>query len=261
MSGRASTHQEASSRMTGISASATAEAEGRLGGGLRERVLDALGQVYDPELDEPITQLRFIGSCVVSPDGDVDIMLRLPTPQCAPNFAFLMGADSRRVVRAVHGVRNVVIRFEDHYTGDEINSALNDGAGFMGAFPGETEDDDLEALREIFTRKALIGRQGTICEELIKQGLEPDRLVEMTVAQLPDTPEARRVLELREMLGIAADDDAPAFVNPNGQGIVPEQLDRWLRGARLVRVSLEANGSICRGLLQGRHKLAPESDN
>ena len=52
-----------------------------------------------------------------------------------------LGADSRRVVRAVEGVRNVAIRFEDHYTGDEINSALNDGAGFMGAFPGETEDD------------------------------------------------------------------------------------------------------------------------
>ena len=139
--------------------------------------------------------------------------------------------------------------------------AMARGEGFTGAFPGETDDDDLEALREIFTRKALIGRQGTICEGLINGGTDRAELVGMTVAQLPDTPEARRVLELREMLGIAADDDAPAFVNPNGEGIVPEQLDRWLRGARLVRVSLEANGSICRGLLQGRHKLAPESEN
>ncbi len=246
--------------MTGTSASAIAEAEDRPGGDLRERVLDALGQVYDPELDEPITQLRFIGSCVVSPAGDVDIMLRLPTPQCAPNFAFLMGADSRRVVRAVEGVRSVVIRFEDHYTGDEINSALNDGAGFMGAFPGETEDDDLEALREIFTRKALIGRQGTICEELIAAGTDRSELIEMTVAQLPDTPEARRVLELRAMLGVPASADSPAFVTPNGERIAPDQLDRWLRGARLVRVSLEANGSICRGLLQGRHNLAAEPE-
>jgi metal-sulfur cluster biosynthetic enzyme len=260
MSHTASTHQEASSRTTGISASAYAEAESRLGADLRERVLDALGQVYDPELDEPITQLRFIASCVVSPEGDVDLLLRLPTPQCAPNFAFLMGADSRRVVRAVDGVRNVVIRFEDHYTGDEINSALNDGAGFMGAFPGETEDDDLEALREIFTRKALIGRQGQICEELIDAGTDRAQLVQMTVAQLPDTPEARRVLELREMLGVPASSDSPAFVTPNGERIAPDQLDRWLRGARLVRVSLEANGSICRGLLQGRHNLEPETE-
>src|ERR1700735_3322887 len=259
MSHTASTHQEASSRMTGISASAHAEAEGRRGGDLRERLLDALAQVYAPELDEPITQRRFIASCVVSPDGDVDIMLRLPTPQCAPNFAFLMGADSRRVVRAVEGVRSVGVRFEDHYTGDEINSALNDGAGFMGAFPGETEDDDLEALREIFTRKALIGRQGQICEELIDGGTERSELVEMTVSQLPDTPAARRVLELREMLGVPAGAGSPAFVTPNGEAVAPDQLDRWLRGSRLVRVSLEANGSICRGLLQGRHNLEPEN--
>ena len=110
-----------------------------------------------------------------APTATSNCHLRLPTPQCAPNFAFLMGADSRRAVRAVDGVRNVVIRFEDHYTGDEINSALNQGDGFIGAFPGETDDDDLESLREIFTRKALIGRQGKICEELINSGV-PSRL-------------------------------------------------------------------------------------
>src|SRR6202020_1361258 len=87
MSQQASTHPEASTRMTGTSASATAEAEGRLGSDLRERVLDALGQVYDPELDEPITQLRFIGSCVISPDGEVASLLRPATPHSAPNFA------------------------------------------------------------------------------------------------------------------------------------------------------------------------------
>jgi metal-sulfur cluster biosynthetic enzyme len=258
MSPEASIHREAGSRMSGPSASASAEAEGRLGEDLRGRVLDALEQVYDPELDEPITQLRFVGSCVVTPEGDVDILLRLPTPQCAPNFAFLMGADSRRVVREVDGVRNVQIRFEDHYTGDEINSALNRGDGFTGAFPGETDDDDLEALREIFTRKALIGRQSKICEGLRKQGAGETDLVGMTVAQLPDTPETTRVLELREMLGIPSGADAPGFVQPNGEAIAADQLKRWLRAAQLVRVSLEANGEICRGLLQGRHKLAAQ---
>ena len=258
MSPQASMHQEASRPMSGTSAPATAGAEGRPGGDLRERVLDALGQVYDPELDEPITKLRFIGSCVVSADGDVDVMLRLPTPQCAPNFAFLMGADSRRVVREVEGVRDVVIRFEDHYTGDEINAALNRGAGFTGAFPGETDDDDLEALRALFTRKALIARQSKICDGLRRQGVTDRELVEMTVAQLPDTPETARVLELRTMLGLTAGPDAPGFVQPNGERVAADQLRRWLRAAQLVRVSLEANGEICRGLLQGRHKLAAE---
>jgi metal-sulfur cluster biosynthetic enzyme len=136
---------------------------------LRDRVVGALGDVYDPELDEPITRLRFVSSVSVSPDGDVDVLLRLPTPQCAPNFAFLMGADARRAVRGVDGVQAVTVRFEDHYTGEEINLALRDGAGFSGAFPGETDDDDLEALRAIFTRKALIARQSLVCERLLAQ--------------------------------------------------------------------------------------------
>ena len=228
-------------------------------GDLREHVLRALAQVYDPELDEPITELRFIGSCAVSRGGDVEVMLRLPTPQCAPNFAFLMGADARRVVGEVEGVRDVVIRFEDHYTGEEINAALNRGAGFTGAFPGETDDDDLEALRELFTRKALVARQSRIYESLRAQGVNDSELVEMTVAQLPDTPETARVLQLRRMLGIGAELDAPAFVTPNGEPVAADGLARWLRAAQLVRVSLEANGEICRGLLQSRHKLAAKS--
>ena len=34
----------------------------------------------------------FVGSCVATAGGDVDVHLRLPTPQCAPNFAFLMAS-------------------------------------------------------------------------------------------------------------------------------------------------------------------------
>jgi metal-sulfur cluster biosynthetic enzyme len=44
---------------------------------MREQVLDALSAVYDPELDEPITSLRFVSSCVATADGDVEVLLRL----------------------------------------------------------------------------------------------------------------------------------------------------------------------------------------
>ena len=54
---------------------------------LADRVLAALGTVYDPELDEPITALGFVGACSASGRGEVAVRLRLPTPQCAPNFA------------------------------------------------------------------------------------------------------------------------------------------------------------------------------
>lgn len=252
MSRPASVPLEAEARMVVTPAGAEA-----VGGSLRGRVFDALGSVYDPELDEPITSLRFISSCEVSATGDVAVALRLPTPQCAPNFAFLMAADARRVVTAVAGVRSVRIVLEDHYTGDEINAAMARGEGFTGAFPGETDDDDLEALREVFVRKALIARQSVVCEEMLAAGSTPQDVVAATVADLPlDRAPARRALQLRERLGIASGPDAPAFVLPNGEGVTADQLTRWLRGARLVRTGLEANGGICRSLLQVRHGLA-----
>ena len=95
----------------------------------RAQVFEALGTVYDPELDEPITTLGFVGSLVVTADGDVSVRLRLPTPQCAPNFAFLMAADARAAVAAVPGVRDVRVELEDHFTGREINAARSGGNG------------------------------------------------------------------------------------------------------------------------------------
>jgi metal-sulfur cluster biosynthetic enzyme len=256
MSRPASEPLEAQARMFVTPAGAAA-----VGGNLREQVFDALGSVYDPELDEPITSLRFISSCDVSSDGDVAVALRLPTPQCAPNFAFLMAADARRVVSGVPGVRGVSIVLEDHYTGDEINAAMARGEGFTGAFPGETDDDDLEALRELFVRKALIARQSVVCEQMLSAGSTPQEVVSATVAELPvDSAPARRALELRAQLGIRCGPDAPAFVLPNGEGVTADQLTRWLRAARLVRTGLEANGGICRSLLQVRHGLATDPE-
>ena len=218
-------------------------------------VMGALAEVYDPELDEPITRLGFVSSCEVSPDGDVEVALRLPTPQCAPNFAFLMAADAREAVRRLPGVRAVSIKLEDHYTGEEINGALGRGEGFTGAFPGETDDDDLGSLRDLFRRKALVARQSRLCEALLAAGATPEEVTASRVADLPERPDARRCLELRAELGIPCEEAAPAFVLPNGEPVAAEDLKRWLRTARLVRMSLEVNGGICRSLLQFRHGL------
>jgi metal-sulfur cluster biosynthetic enzyme len=222
----------------------------------RVRVLDALGDVHDPELDEPITALGFVTSCEVTREGDVEIRLRLPTPQCAPNFAYLMAADARNVVRRLPAVRQVTVALEDHYTGAEINAALGRGQGFTGAFPGETDDDDLAALRELFRRKALVARQSRLCEALLAGGATPAALAARRVADLPDVPDARRCVQLRRDLGIGHDQDSPAFVLPGGEPLAADDMKRWLRTARLVRISLEVNGGICRSLLQIRHGVA-----
>ncbi len=225
----------------------------------RERVIDALAEVYDPELDEPITRLGFVTSCEVSTHGDVDVVLRLPTPQCAPNFAFLMAADAREVVRRLPEVRDVTIKLEDHYTGEEINAAVARGDGFTGAFPGETVDDDLGALRELFLRKALVARESRLCEALLNDGATPEEVAARRLEDLPeDLPDAQRCIELRRRLGLPVHPAAPAFVLPSGEPVPAAELKRWLRTARLVRMSLEVNGGMCRSLMQIRHGVAIE---
>jgi metal-sulfur cluster biosynthetic enzyme len=203
---------------------------------LQARVFEALGTVYDPELDEPITTLGFVGSCVVDGD-DVSVRLRLPTPQCAPNFAFLMAADAAAAVRTVaHGSVRVVL--EEHYTGAEINAAINRGEAFADAFPGETEGE-LSALRALFQRKALLARQSRL------------RSSATTLGELAG-PDAERCRELRRALGIDASDDAPAFVTGDGLPVEASDMRFW-RMASLTALSLETNGGMCRDLLKNRY--------
>jgi metal-sulfur cluster biosynthetic enzyme len=200
--------------------------------------------VYDPELDEPITELRFVASCEVSGSGDVAVRLRLPTPQCAPNFAFLMAADARDAVRSVAEGGAVSVVLEDHYTGREINAAVAGDGSFGDAFPGETEGE-LDALRALFRRKALVARQGRLLETVADPGTA--RLGELS------GPDAERCRELRRELGIDASDDAPAFVRGDGTPVPASELARFARMASLTAISLEANGGVCRSLLQVRY--------
>ncbi|MDA0179407.1 iron-sulfur cluster assembly protein [Solirubrobacter phytolaccae] len=205
---------------------------------LRARVLEALGTVYDPELDEPITTLGFVGSVVVV-GGAVAVRLRLPTPQCAPNFAFLMAADASRALWRMDGVESVEVTLEDHYTGAEINATVNAGGSFSDAFPGETRGE-LDALRALFQRKALLARQSGLLSEV------PRRLGDL------HGPEADRCRELRRALGIDASDDAAPFVT--GDGVPVDATDvRFRRMASMTALSLETNGGMCRDLLRVRY--------
>jgi metal-sulfur cluster biosynthetic enzyme len=219
----------------------------------RERILEALSEVHDPELDEPITSLGFVTSCEVSSAGDVEILLRLPTPQCAPNFAYLMAADARNVVRRLPDVGRIEVRLEDHYTGGEINAAIARDEGFAGAFPGETDDDQLDALRELFQRKALVARQARVCQALLDAGATPEVIVALRVAHLPSGEEALRCRQLRRQLGLPHGPDDAALVAGDGSPLTAAELPTWLRRARLVSLSLESNGGLCRSLLHVRY--------
>ncbi len=126
------------------------------------RVLAALETVRDPELDEPVTSLGFVASCTVSPDGDAQVRLRLPTYFCAPNFAFLMVADAYDAVSATPGVRRAEIVLEDHFASDAINGGVAARAGFAQSFDGEAIGE-LHELRADFLRKAVMAGTDQVC--------------------------------------------------------------------------------------------------
>jgi hypothetical protein len=143
-------------------------------------------------------------------------------------------------------VRSVDVVLEDHYTGAEINAAVNAGGSFSDAFPGETRGE-LDALRRLFQRKALVARQA----RLLGSVPEP---VAARLGELAG-PDAVRCRALRRALGIDAADDAPAFVRGDGTRVVADELARFARMASLTAISLEANGGVCRSLLQVRYGM------
>jgi metal-sulfur cluster biosynthetic enzyme len=223
------------------------------------RVLDALSDVRDPELDEPITELGFVSDLEIEGET-VNIRLRLPTYFCAPNFAYLMVADAREAILSVPGVRWANVILDDHYASDEINGGVNEGQGFDGAFPGETEGPNLGELRSIFQRKSFVSRQEKLCRALLAGDRTPAELVRMRVGDLPRTVEAEKYLKRRAELGLDTSPGAPLIVDPDGRKVPEEAVVEHLRFARTVRVSIEGNAGLCRGLLATRYGLGEKEE-
>jgi metal-sulfur cluster biosynthetic enzyme len=211
-------------------------------------ILAALETVRDPELDEPITALGFVASCAVSADGDVQVRLRLPTYFCAPNFAFLMVADAYDAVIATPGVRSASIVLEDHFASDAINEGVAARAGFVGSFAGEAVSE-LDELRSAFLRKAVMAGTDQVCRPLL--GTDLGRL---TLGDVPPSPSLDRLRERRAQLGLPASDSAPLLIDPlTGSPVPSEAVPLHLRRARVTRAGIEANTSICSGMLAHRY--------
>ena len=217
------------------------------------RILAALEAVRDPELDEPITSLGFVMSCTVSPDGDAQVRLRLPTYFCAPNFAFLMVADAYDAVSAVEGVRSAEVVLEDHFAAEAVNSGVAARAGFARSFDGEAVGE-LHELRADFLRKAVMAGTDQVCRPLLVAGTDPSALVAMTLGELPSSRELERLRQRRAELGLPAGDGAPLLIEPaTGAPVRDDAVPLHLRRARTTRVSIEANTGICRGMLRHRY--------
>jgi metal-sulfur cluster biosynthetic enzyme len=217
-------------------------------------VLDALSGVRDPELDEPITDLKFISDLRVGGDS-VDVRLRLPTPFCAPNFAYLMAHDAKEALLSVPGVREARVVLEDHHTADEINAGMAGGLGFEGTFSSfEETGEDLDGLRDIFRRKAFVSRQETLCRMLLSDGYAPADLAGMRLEDVPSSEAKQKYLSRREELGLDVSEEAPFVVDPDGRQVPEEAVVKHLRFARVTRLGIEANAGFCRGVLAARKK-------
>ncbi len=219
-----------------------------------QAVLAALDAVRDPELDEPITTLGFVGSCTVTADGSAQVTLRLPTYFCAPNFAFLMVADAYDAVSATPGVRSVEVLLEDHFAAEAINGGVAARAGFERSFRGEATGE-LHQLRADFLRKAVLAGTDLVCRPLVAAGREPAELVRLRLGDVPASEQLDRLRQRRRELGLRADDGAPLLVDPvTGRAIEAGQVPLHLRKARTTRVGIEANTGICRGMLRHRYQ-------
>jgi metal-sulfur cluster biosynthetic enzyme len=218
----------------------------------RDKILGALSGVRDPELDEPVTDLGFVSHLEIEGDA-VSIRLRLPTYFCAPNFAYLMVADAREAVLSVPGVRRARVVLDDHYASGEINGGVNEEHGFDGAFSGETEGPDLEELRTIFRRKSFVSRQEQLCRALLSEGRSPLELAAMRLGDMPPSQDLDKYLERRRELGLDVSESAPLVVDPDGNRVPEDAVVQHLRFAKTVRVSIEGNAGLCRGLLETRY--------
>jgi metal-sulfur cluster biosynthetic enzyme len=226
-----------------------------------EQAMAALANVVDPELDEPITDLGFVHSLVVSPALNVKLNLRLPTSFCSPNFAYLMASDAKDALTALDWTNDVVVELDDHHDSPIINAGLARDAGYRGTF-GHEADESLDELRELFKRKAHTAAMERCLTALLTVG--PHRSEEglgaVTLCELPDDSTTAALMRRRSALGLSTWPDDLVMVDHTGRGYAADDVPLALRRARSTRISIDGNAHFCRGLLRTRYEVAGPND-
>jgi metal-sulfur cluster biosynthetic enzyme len=227
-----------------------------------------LALVTDPELDESVTDLGFVELVNVDDNCGVDIVFRLPTYWCSANFAFLMADDMQRAVSSLPWVREARLQLRDHMVAEEINLGVREGKSFGEALRDFASGGSLEELREKFRRKAFERRQEVMILALREAGHDDQAICQMNLGAYDkvafgSAEAARQKLRYRELLverGLARLPGDRAFVGYEGHPIKRHELASYLRRLRGVRINMEFNSSLCRGLLAARYH-EPESDS
>jgi metal-sulfur cluster biosynthetic enzyme len=220
-----------------------------------------LERVADPELDEPITEMGFVEGVEIAGPA-VEVTFRLPTYWCSPNFAFLMCEGIVREVGSLPWVARARVRLEDHMHAEEVMASVNGARDFSDAFADLCDGEDLAELREKFAEKAFQRRQEAVLLALRALGFQAEAIAEMRLRQLEfidfeDEAERERLARYRELLtsrGLAKWPGDLAFVTWQGAPLTAAGLPEHLARLRQVRINMEFNGALCRGLKDTRYK-------
>lgn len=98
---------------------------------LREKVLDAIKQVYDPEIPVDIYELGLIYEINVYPVDNVFILMTLTSPACPA--AEVIPEEVEQRVKAIEGVNDVKVEitFDPPYTQEMMSEAAKLELGFL----------------------------------------------------------------------------------------------------------------------------------
>jgi metal-sulfur cluster biosynthetic enzyme len=235
----------------------------------QDAILKRLDRVLDPELDQSVLELGFIES-IEAKNGHLTVETQLPTAWCSPNFAYMMAEDIRRELLAVETVQEVTVRVRDNVVSQAIEAGVNSGKTFSEAFD-EEGIENLGELRGLFLRKGYVKRQEILLRRLRDAGISFTTICALRIQDVsyqagvcflpgqagqvvgiePDTI-VRDYLDRRAQIGLDFRPDATLFVDLRGEPVTAEQLEKYLIYARTVRLSLEANGSLCSALLEAK---------
>src|SRR5258708_21089411 len=246
-----------------------------------EKIYEAIADVLDPELDEPLVKLGFIDRVQVE-GSDVTVIFKLPTYWCSPNFAYLVAHGLRERGGAVPGGGLGRVNLLDHCAEDEVTRGINGGLSFSEAFPEETpEDEDLEMLRRTFLRKGFLMRQDTLIRQMLKMGIDEATIATLRMADMTIDESANVVLVIVPgqrvrlegvgrsaaghvhrvaSLGWPVWPDDPLMINDEGLPVESTGLREILRRSRSIRMNIMFNTSMCKGLFRTRYENAGASE-
>lgn len=98
---------------------------------LKEKVKDAIKQVYDPEIPIDVYELGLIYEITIYPVNNVYILMTLTSPNC-PSAEFIP-SEVKNKIQQIQGVSNVEVEltFDPPYSQDMMSEAAKLELGFL----------------------------------------------------------------------------------------------------------------------------------